>query len=260
MPHGNGDMIGRESSASGPGNRKSPTLHTKSVSKVASLHLWALAWRLVCDTVPLSEERVPQCNYDICRTWVLGRDLTSLPVAPYQIPELIPNVLGRRPPFSLRKHPMVPSSTLSLRIRSPSQTTIEFATAPQNTFTTTAHVRDRAPSPTVTITTLLCLNYRSSAPLALSSQARALLQPILSLASAGASRLSWHYLLPASAVLLYASIAAGRYTEESLPPHRSRTGRANPVDVVDRPQQLQDHSYQSRRRLVNSWRVLWVRG
>ena len=147
---------------------------------------------------------------------------------------------------------MVPSSTLSLRIRSPSQTTIEFATAPQNTFTTTAHVRDRPPPPTVTITTLLGLNYRSSAPLALSSQARALLQPILSLASAGASRLSWHYLLPASAVLLYASISAGGYTEESLPPHRSRTGRANPVDVVDRPQQLQDHSHQSRRRLVDS--------
>ena len=69
----------------------------------------------------------------------------------------------------------------------------------------------------MTITTLLLgLKYRPSAPLALSPQVRALLHPLLSLSSAAASRLPWRYLLPASAALLYASIFAGGYTEESL--------------------------------------------
>ena len=44
------------------------------------------------------------------------------------------------------------------------------------------------------------------------------------------------------------------------PPRRSGTGRANLVDVVDRPQQLQVDSYQSHWRLVDPRGVLWVRG
>ena len=61
MQHGNGDMIGRESSGSGSGNRKSPVLCTNNFSKVASLYLSPARWLGApfsteynqCDTVPL---------------------------------------------------------------------------------------------------------------------------------------------------------------------------------------------------------------
>ena len=104
--------------------------------------------------------------------------------------------------------------------RSPSPTIVEFAvtTAPQNRSTrllltyATGLLRLF-----VTIAThLLGLKYRPSAPFALSPQVRGQIRPTLSLPSTTTARLSWRYLLPASAILLYASIFAGWYTEESL--------------------------------------------
>ena len=50
------------------------------------------------------------------------------------------------------------------------------------------------------------------------------------------------------------------WVHEREPPRRSGAGRANLVDVVDRPQQLQVHSYQSHGRLVDPRGFLWARG
>ena len=133
---------------------------------------------------------------------------------------VIPNVLGRQPPFPPRKTSKDIQQRPSLGSRSPSPTIVEFAvtTAPQNRSTqqlltyATGLLRQF-----VTVATLLLgLKYRRSAPFALSPQVRAQIYPILSLPSAATARLSWRYLLPTSAILLYASCFAGCYTDESL--------------------------------------------